>query len=141
MSVAAIAIVILFIALLLVESLSAGAIESLLSQRPKISPSCASGCIELLNVIAERGRSARFFNLYWRAARKHVAGIFPFAGISLFSVCNNSGREQLINCDCLGLPATVAALEFSRRVMVFFCQSRQRPCELSPAFQSRDHRA
>jgi len=72
--------------LLLVESLSAGAIESLLSQRPKISLSRASGCIKLLNVIAERGRSARFFNLYWRAARKHVAVIFPFAVIFLFSV-------------------------------------------------------
>jgi hypothetical protein len=40
----------------------------------------------LLNVAAERGRPARFFNLYWRTSRKHVAVIFPFAVIFLFSV-------------------------------------------------------
>jgi len=55
-------------------SLSAGVIENLSPQRLKISPSRAFGCIGLLNVVAERGRLARFFNLYWRAALKHVAG-------------------------------------------------------------------
>jgi hypothetical protein len=49
-------------------------IENLSPQRLKISPSRAFGCIGLLNVVAERGRLACFFNLYWRAALKHVAG-------------------------------------------------------------------
>jgi hypothetical protein len=65
--------VILLIALLLVESLSAGAIESLSPQRPRISASRAFGCIGLLNAVAELGRLACFFNLYWRALLKHVA--------------------------------------------------------------------
>jgi len=54
-SVAAIAIVILLIALLLVESLSAGRIESLSPQELKISASRAFGRIGLSNTIAERG--------------------------------------------------------------------------------------
>src|SRR5882672_429334 len=79
MRVVATANIILFIALLLIVSLSAGRIESLSPQRLKISASRAFGRIELSNVIAERGRSACFFNLYWRALLKHVAVIFPFS--------------------------------------------------------------
>src|SRR5262249_51871627 len=88
MIVAAIAIVILLIALLLIESLSAGEIESLSPQRPKISPSRAFGCIGLLNAVAERGCLARFFNPYWRAARKHVAVFFCFRS------CDSLGQAR-----------------------------------------------
>src|SRR5215475_8382331 len=86
-SAVATAIVILLIVLLLVLSLSAGRIENLSPQGLKISAFRAFGRIELSKVIAERGRSARFFNLYWRAARKHVAVIFLFAVIfSIFGI-------------------------------------------------------
>jgi len=63
-------------------SLSAGWIESLSPQGLKISAYRAFGRIGLSKFIAERGRSACFFNLYWRAARKHVAVIFLTATIS-----------------------------------------------------------
>jgi len=73
--------------LLLVVSLSAGWIESLSPQGLKISAYRAFGRIGLSKFIAERGRSACFFNLYWRAARKHVAVIFLFAVIfSIFGI-------------------------------------------------------
>jgi hypothetical protein len=57
-SVAAIANVILFIAFLLVVSLSAGGVENRSPQRLKISASRAFGWMGLSNVIAEQQRSA-----------------------------------------------------------------------------------
>jgi len=83
--------------LLLVVSLSAGRIENLSPQGLKISAFRAFGRIRLSKVIAERGRSARFFNLYWRAARKHVAVIFLFAVIfSIFGIVTTQvGNNRL----------------------------------------------
>jgi hypothetical protein len=76
MIVAAIAIVILLIALLLVESLSAGGIESLSPQRPKISPSRAFGSVGLLNVVAERGAFGSLLQSLLARSAKTCRGFF-----------------------------------------------------------------